>query len=197
MWIANLSNVGLTIDNRHRAHSLKLWLINKELRCGWTRRQTLQGFCKKEHFNHLLSQHTFHIPLHRPLMAGAKKICPYIYKQLTGSLKELQIFQDWVMELNKQPLFYAIERRNPQILMARDEWNPNKICHNYFLTCITLEYHILWTQCHSNGKEISTMNQLEHLNANMEGLHLICNFTVKNHIHSFKIWKASTTREQI
>ena len=81
--------------------------------------------------------------------------------------------------------------------MIIDEWNPNKICHNYFLTCITLEYHIFWTQCHSNGKEILTMNQLEHLNANMEGLHLICNFTVKNHIHSFKLWKSSTTREKI
>jgi hypothetical protein len=54
-------------------------------------------------------------------MAAAKKICPYIYKQLTGSLKELQIFQDWVMALRKQPFFYITERINPQILMTRDE----------------------------------------------------------------------------
>jgi hypothetical protein len=101
---------------------LKLPLINKRTEVWANTKENLsRGLQKKKTFYHLLSQHTFHIPLHRPLMAAANQICPYIYKQLIGSLKELQIFQDWVMELNKQPLFYAIERRNPQILMTRDE----------------------------------------------------------------------------
>jgi hypothetical protein len=65
-----------------------------------------QGFAIKT-FNHLLSQHAFH----RPLMVFARKICPYIHKQLKGNLKELQVFQRLGTGIKKNNYSFVSQKR--------------------------------------------------------------------------------------